>query len=129
MVTVLGLFVLLAAGSELFGYKQLALVSGAVDLIALVGLFFFIRSEPVLSKWFWRAILTVSIIKFIGPTIGLFRGALAFSGPEQRVALVAAIASLWGIPLIYGLWRYCFGPNLWREGAANSSFKTKPFRG
>lgn len=105
---------LFRANDNFSGYKLLALATGSVDLIALVGLVFYIRSKPIFSNLLWRVILVILVVKFVWPTIGLIENVIAFSGPEQRVALFACMGSLWGVPLIYAIWRYSFSHQIWR---------------
>jgi hypothetical protein len=114
LLAVFAFAMLLHTNDNFSGYKLLAFATGSVDLIALVGLSFYIRSKPIFSNVLWRMILGILVVKFVAPTIGLIENAIAFSGPEQRVALFACMGWLWGLPLIYAIWRYAFSHQLWR---------------
>lgn len=66
LALVFGSAMLLLSKDYLSDHKPIAFVSGAIDLVALTGLFFYIRSMPILSKWFWRFVLALAVLKFMG---------------------------------------------------------------
>ncbi|MDO5611015.1 MAG: hypothetical protein Q4G62_09660 [Pseudomonadota bacterium] len=107
LVAVLGIIGLSTIFSgQMTDAHAIGTASTLLDLIAIVGLFCFIRAIRLGSKLFWRMVFVLYSFKTCLAVMSVANNAIEFGGMEQRVALLVVFGALLALPMIIALYRY-----------------------
>ena len=91
-------------------------VSLLLGIVALLGLWGYLRSRPIGHRHMWAILFLVLLL-----VMGYYVTRPFFVGVQHLAGVIfgAAVGILFSVPLLLALWRYSFrSPEIWRHATA-----------